>query len=227
VLRQQNAELHSHLDLVGLWLMWFGSAAAMAVYYCGPMVGAFALPSSIPGIGDLLIPLLMGIVEILLFTVLATLRNPVSALNAWLILVTLFAGLASIGTLVAMRHYSNGVAGEIYSAELAKYINAYKRILRRDAAEAPVPAVIAAFGAGLRIGHAAKLPVLTFPLVINVVLVLGLCGHELTARMSRRVLSGGATEEERRGGICSCQQTSRSTTLRRTLAMRSRNEFRR
>jgi hypothetical protein len=191
-----SRHVRSPLDLAVLWVMWLGSAAAMAVAYGGPMVGAFALPSSIPGIGDLVIPLLIGIVEILLFTILATLHSITYALNAWLILVALFAGLAGIGVLVAMSHYQNGILKEIYSTDLASFIKTYKRFLRRDATEAAIAAVIAALGATLRISHAITLPVLTFPLLITGMLLLGLCGHELTARMWRTVLSRAAIEDK-------------------------------
>jgi hypothetical protein len=119
-----------------------------------------------------------------------------NALNAWLILIALFAGLAGTGVLVAMSHYQNGIAKEIYTTELANFIKICKRFLRRDATEAAVAAVIAALGATLRISQAITLPMLTFPLLITGILILGLCGHELTARMWKTVLSRAAIQEK-------------------------------
>lgn len=47
--------------------LWLGGVLAIVVGYGGPMVGAFALPSSIPLIQDLIPPLILRISEFLIF----------------------------------------------------------------------------------------------------------------------------------------------------------------
>lgn len=114
----------SHHEYLLLWLLWFGSLAATAVAYGGPMVGAFALSAAIPKMTDLGLPLLLGVSEFLLFMVLI---NQVSAArldldhtaNVWLIIMAIFTGVAGLSVLRARHLYSTGLRGDVYSDEVA------------------------------------------------------------------------------------------------------------
>jgi hypothetical protein len=176
----------THYELFVLWPLWTGSLVAAAVAYGGPMVGAFALPSTIPTISDLLFPLLIGITEFLLFAILVNQVTPVGLdflVNAWLIIVAVFAFVAGLSVLRARHHYATGINENIYSKDVSTMIERYLRSLDRDSVAAGATAALAAAGAGLRLSDAAKLPAFIFPLIITVLLLLGLRGHSETARM--------------------------------------------
>ena len=179
-------------QLLILWLLWVGSLAATAVAYGGPMVGAFALPASIPAIIDLLLPLIVGIVEFLLFTILihqVTATSLTAIVNTWLVLIALFAIFAEFSVLRARHHYVVAVRDGVYSKEVAKIVKIYLRYLRRDLIAAAMLALFAAMGAGLRISEAVVWPSFAFPLPITIWLLLGLLGHSETAKMWRELLS--------------------------------------
>jgi hypothetical protein len=178
-------------QLLVLLLLWAGSLAATAVAYGGPMVGAFALPASIPSISDLLLPFSVGISEVLLFTILIRQVTAVglgALVNAWLIIMAFFALFAELSVRRARHHYAAGIRGDVYSSDVAALINQYLRCLRRDSIGAGTVTVLAATGAGLRMSGAIEWPAFVFPFAIAVLLILGLQGHSDTAKMWREFL---------------------------------------
>ena len=183
----------AHHQLLVLWLLWGGSLAATAVAYGGPMVGAFALPATIPSIIDLLLPLLVGVSEFLLFTVLISQVNPApldSIVNSWLIIMAIFSFVADLSVLRARQLYSIGRREEAYSKEVADMIYRYLGHLTLDACAATVATAVAAAGAGLRIAGFVRWPAI-FPIVITALLTAGLWGHQSVVRMWRRELTPG------------------------------------
>jgi hypothetical protein len=52
-------------------VLWLASLLATIVAYAGTMIGAIVLPARLPAVADLLLPLLLGVSEFLLFGVLA------------------------------------------------------------------------------------------------------------------------------------------------------------
>jgi hypothetical protein len=53
------------------YMLWLVSGMAVVVAYAGAAVGSVVLPARIPAIVDLLLPLLVGVPELVLFTILA------------------------------------------------------------------------------------------------------------------------------------------------------------
>lgn len=161
------------------------------------MVGAFALPASIPSVSDLLLPLFVGVTEFLLFTVLIRQVTPVSLntlVSTWLIIMAFFALFADCSVLRAWYHYAAGVREDVYSDDVARIIKQYLRCLLRDSIGATTVTAVAAIGAGLRISGAIEWRPFIFPLIITTLLMLGLLGHSDTARMWRALLPSDRTE---------------------------------
>ena len=178
-------------QLLVLWLLWIGSFAATAVAYGGPMVGAFALPASVPSVSDLLLPLFVGLTEFLLFTILIRQVTAVglnALVNAWLITMALYGLFAVLSILRAWHHYAAGLREDVYSDDIAGIIKQYLRCLLRDSSGAGTVTVLASIGAGLRSSGAITWPAFIFPLIITVLLILGLQGHSDTAKMWRALL---------------------------------------
>lgn len=191
-----------------LWVLWLGSLAATAVAYGGPMVGAFALPAAIPSIADLLLPLLVGISEFLLFTILISqvTRTEINVIGtwidqtakSWLVIASIFCLVASLSVFRARHHYAMGVHEKIYSQEVAEIIQQYIKHLTFDAYAAGGIAAIAAIGAGVTISDAVTLPTWVFPVIITVLLLIGLCAHTAVVRMWQEHFSNGQPALEER-----------------------------
>jgi len=178
-------------QLLLLWLLWIGSLAATAVAYGGPMVGAFALPASIPSVRDLLLPLLVGVIEFLLFTILISQVTAIGLevlVNTWLITMAFFGLFALLSILRAWHHYAEGLQENVYSTDVARIIKQYLRCLLRDCIGAGIVTVLSSIGAGLRSSGAITWPGFIFPSIITVLLILGLNGHSDTAKMWRALL---------------------------------------
>lgn len=185
----------SHYELFVLWLLWTGSLAATGVAYGGPMVGAFALPSAIPAISDLLLPLFLGVLEFLLFTILVSQVIPAELsflVNAWLIIMTIFSFVALISVRRARHHYASGISENIYSEDVAIAVKHYLWNLTRDSSAAGILTALAGVSAGLRISDTIRWPAFIFPLVVTILLLLGLWGHSKTAKMWRNLLPNKA-----------------------------------
>jgi hypothetical protein len=183
-----------HYQLLVLWLLWAGSLAATAVAYGGPMVGAFALPAEIPSITGLLLPLLVGVSEFLLFSIQISQVSPVKldldrTVNSWLTIMAIFSFTACLSVLRARHHYATEVREKVYSDEVAVMVGErYLPYLNRDARAAGVVTVVAATAAGLRISGSIKWPAFIFPAIITAGLLLGLRGHMEVVQMWRELM---------------------------------------
>lgn len=178
-------------DRITLWLLWIGSLAATGVAYGGPMVGAFTIPDAVPMISDLLLPILIGIAEFLLFAILVGPVAPIgigSLVNIWLIAVSAFSLIALLAVQRARYHYVVGIRENVYSEDVAVVTRRYLRNLTRDSCSAGALMIASAAGAELRISNAVKVPSLIFPAIIAAILLIGLVGHSKTAKMWRDLL---------------------------------------
>ena len=183
--------LGASLALLGI--LWFASLLATAVAYAGTMVGAFALPPTIPAITDLLLPLGLGVVEFLLFSVLirqVTMRAQLNTIiDAWLILMTIFAMIAAASILRARNLSMTGLSDGVYSEDISESIQDYAARLLADLRGAGLVVVIAALGAGLQLaGNTADWLAFLCSIAIVAVILTGLLAHGRTARMWRRRL---------------------------------------
>ena len=138
-------------DLALLWLLWIGGLLATAVAYAGPMIGAFALPPSIPTIVDLLPPLGLGVVEFLMFAVLIRQVAPVvrfsSVFGTWLWLVAIFGVIALIAIGRARFLFGEALDQNVYGPDIRDVIDDYRKDLSNNV-WGPVPLIsVAAVGA--------------------------------------------------------------------------------
>jgi hypothetical protein len=190
----------SSIDIVVLWLLWTGSLLATAVAYAGAMVGAFALPPAVPKVMDLVLPLLMGITEFLLFSILirqvTSSARLATVVNTWLIMMAIFSVIALMSIIAAKRHLIDALKAaaekqvEIYSPEAASVVSRYVDYLKRDQVGATTALLVAVIGAALRVFDiVGQLGDLLFPLILIIILVFALRGHGQTERMWRSRLS--------------------------------------
>lgn len=190
-------------DLVQLWLLWLGSVLATAVAYAGTMVGAFALPSGIPDVSDLALPLLMCVVEFLLFAVLIRQVTSFASLSAlvstWFVLMAVFAAIAWQSITRARHHFT--LAAETADEEAAVVIRRYTKYLDRDRIGAGATSAVGAIAAIVRLSGGTAIAV-AYLFVVAVILLLaaGLIGHAQTARMWRLRLYPRPAEDGLAGG---------------------------
>src|ERR1022692_1468980 len=127
-----------------LWLLWACSLLATAVAYAGPMIGAFALPPSIPKITDLLPPLALGIIEFLMFAVLIPQVTSAAkfdtVIDTWLWLMALFGLFAFLTILRARHHFREALARGVYASDIRDTVEDYIILLSNNA-WGPVPLI--------------------------------------------------------------------------------------
>jgi hypothetical protein len=179
--------------LVLLWLLWVGGVLAIAVAYAGPMIGAFALPPSIPTVIDLLPSLAMGVVEFLMFAVLIRQVTPGSKLdtvvNTWLWVMAAF-GVVAFLTIVRARYLLiKALSRQFYEPEIDTVVAEYVSYLGNNL-WGPLPLVAVATTTATLWSAQARYEWLGFLAVglIIVLLATGLMFHRRTARMWRRSL---------------------------------------
>lgn len=175
----------SSIEIVQLWLLWGASLLATAAAYAGPMVGVFAGRPSVPVIADLLLPLALGVVEFLLFGVLARQVIGTTSLNSiiiiWFILMAMFAAAAA-GSVQQATHYYNK---EAYTDDLI-VIQCYVWRLRAEEVGTAFIFVEASTAVGLRLaGFNSTWLEIFFSGLIIMTLILGLVGHQRTAILWR------------------------------------------
>lgn len=177
-------------SFVELWLLWTGSLLATAVAYAGTMVGAFALPPSIPATVDLMLPLVMGVIEFLLFTILIDqITSPArlwSIVNAWLVLMAMFGIVAELSILQARRYFTVGLSRGVYAEDVSWIIEGYASGLLEDARGPILLTAAAALDVSLRLaGFGESWITYSLTACILTVLLVGLIRHSSTARMWR------------------------------------------
>jgi hypothetical protein len=171
-----------------LWLLWLGSVLATAVAYAGTMVGAFALPSGIPDIWDLALPLLMCIVEFLLFAVLIRQVTSFASLNSlvstWLGPMALFGAVALLSITRAPRHFTG--AARAVGEDAAVAIERYTKYLDRDRLGASATCAVSTIATIVRLAGGTAVPMAyLFAAAVILLLGAGVNGHGQTARMWR------------------------------------------
>jgi len=127
-------------------IFWVASLLITANVYMGMMVGALVLPSTMPDIGDLLLPLAIGVGEFLLFGLFAIPSPdapPTSALIiAWF---STFSATALFAALAITRARSHIRLGN-YTPDLSTAIEKYLERLKVDMRGASICGTIGAAG---------------------------------------------------------------------------------
>lgn len=167
-----------------LWMLWLASLLLCATIFAGTMTGSVAMPPLMPAITDLLVPLLLGVGEFVLFGVLAHqvsgLNKPSSIAEAWFISLTVVCLCAAAAITRAMRFF----CAATYATEISKPIDEYRfRRLPADRRGALLTAVIG-------IGGAAGVSWLEYVLGACVIagLLVGLHGHSRSAAILRTAM---------------------------------------
>ncbi len=172
-----------------LWLLWASSLLAASTAYAAAAVGSPVLPAKIPSIWDLALPLALGVVEFLMFALLA---HQVTGLNsagtiatAWFLAVGLFGAIAVV-SILRIRHLFHNAT---YATDAAPLITWYIARLRREIAGASTLTVLGVAGmlAKLIAPGRWSLPVAyTLAGVIPVLLIAALIEHGRTGRGLRQ-----------------------------------------
>lgn len=119
-------------DHAVLWILWSTGLLATAVAYSGTMVGAIVLPPRMPAISDLLLPLLLGICELVLFAILAYqatgLSSVRSVLTGWWMALGAY-GLAASASVWRAIHI---ITHTSYEPELEPSIETYLSGIKLD-----------------------------------------------------------------------------------------------
>jgi hypothetical protein len=131
-----------------LWMFWLASLLLCATIFAGAMSGNVAAPPLMPAIADLLIPLLLGVGEFVLFGVLAHqvtgLNKPSSVAEAWFISLAVVCVCAVAAITRAMRFFGAAT----YATEISGPIDEYRsRCMPADRKGALAVAIIGTGGA--------------------------------------------------------------------------------
>jgi hypothetical protein len=172
--------------------LWVASLLAIAVAYSGTMIGSIFLPPRIPAIPDLMLPLLLGMSEFVLFAVFASRAigvdlPPNMALAIWCFALGAF-GFVAAGSVWRAHQL---VIGGAFAASLDPVITLYCWRLLGDACSAAVVGL-----AGLTLGCVCAvwgpLPTVVADgsaTVLAAGLAIGLGRHQRTSRSLRDRLS--------------------------------------
>ncbi len=171
-----------------LWVFWLASLLLCATIFAGTMSGSVAMPPLMPTVTDLLVPLLLGVGEFVLFSVLAHqvtgLTKPWSIAEAWFISLT-FVCLCAVAAITrAMRFFRSAT----YATEITEPIDDYRfRRLPVDRAGALVVAMIGISGA---VASAARVSWLEYVFGVCTVIgfMFGLHGHAQSAALLRTAM---------------------------------------
>jgi hypothetical protein len=111
-------------------VLWLASLLATAVAYAGTMIGAIVLPARVPAIVDLLLPLLLGMSEFLLFAILAYqaagVSSPRAVLTGWWFTLGAFGFLAAASIWRAFHMISHAPDSAVRRA-LDRYLTDTRR----------------------------------------------------------------------------------------------------
>jgi len=186
--------------LAVLWLLWAAGILGIAAIYAGPMIGAFALPPSIPMISDLLPPLGACITEFLMFAVLIRQATPAprfgTVFGTWLWLMTALGAFALATVARARHHFVRGISGDLYEAGVSEAISDYVSYMKWSAGGPAVLIAVATSGAILWSDGFRELWIaFLWPAVIIVLLLASLWYHGIQATPWRNVLAGRREHE--------------------------------
>lgn len=175
---------------VAFWMLLVASLLAVVVAYAGTAIGSVLLPSHPPEMLDLLIPLVLGIFEFLLFGLLAHkvtgLTDPSTVTFAWFIAFTLFA-LTAAG---AIGRAYRIIDPDGFSSDVEKAVTKYHSGLRWDVLSAVLLAAVSLTGALIDIWarpSAVRSEVFAGLLIAG--FIGALISHERTARDLQKALN--------------------------------------
>jgi hypothetical protein len=164
-----------------LWMFWLASFLLCATIFAGAMSGNVAAPPLMPRIIDLLIPLVLGVGESMLFAVparqVSMLKTPSSLAEGWFISLAIVCTCAAVAISRAMHFF--GAA--FFDEEIRDTINKYR--LKRLPADRKGALIVAVIGIGGAAVSAIQLMWLQYILAGFVIagLLYSLHGHSQSA----------------------------------------------
>jgi hypothetical protein len=169
-----------------LWMLWFSSILATATAYAGAMIGAMVLPAQVPAISDLLIPLLIGVSELLLFGVLAHqatgITSPTAVVTVWFFSFSAFCSLAAAAIWRALMI----IDPASFTPDISHHVRLYRRSTRNDMIKASAVGLVSlAGGICNTVGGSHKVLEYVIAGAITVGLVMSLVDHSREARRLR------------------------------------------
>lgn len=191
-----------------LWMLWGASFLLCATIFAGTMVGNMAAPPMMPAMTDLLVPLLLGVGEFVLFGVLAHqvtgLGTTSSVAEAWFICVAVVCASAVAAITRAMHFFGDATYAEAISGPIDTYRSCRLPDDRKGASAMVV------IGMGGAVASAVQVSWLQFVLAgcAIVALLLGLRKHaESAALMRLAMLRARRARESDRGNIVARRET--------------------
>lgn len=171
-------------DQIALWALWLVSLLATATAYAGTMNGAIILPSRIPAVIDLLLPLMLGITELVLFAILAYQATGLSSVRSVLTAWWFAFGVFGIVAATAVSRAIHVIDRAPYDGALQPAVENYLAGIRRDRMAA---GATGALGAAAGTLHAVygQLDIAVncgAALLVALALCVGLNSHRLAAR---------------------------------------------
>lgn len=171
-----------------LGLLWLGGVLAVVVGYGGPMVGAFALPPSIPLIQDLTPPLILGMSEFLAFAVLITPKTDIGTTLVWWFVANGTYGLAAFWVVLRARFLYKSSRNK-YSYDVRPALDSYIAYMTLSLSG---PAILVTFDlAGILswwAWHLRWLAIIWISLIL-INFILGLLFHNVQARPWQAILA--------------------------------------
>jgi hypothetical protein len=174
-----------------LWAVWGTGLLAVADAYAGPMTGAIILPPRIPEAVDLFLPLLLGVSEFVMFSILGSPAivhvSMGTVLAGWWFAFAAFALVATASIARAVQI----VNGSTYEDRLNQPISVYLAAERRDCIAASAAVLISITAGVLHIHRTLSLRE-NYALTALAVLMLlgGFINHRLAAKALRGAIDG-------------------------------------
>ncbi len=183
-----------------LWMLWAASFLLCATVFAGTMVGNLAAPPMMPAMTDLLVPLLLGVGEFVLFGVLAHqvtgLGTTSSVAEAWFICLAIVCASAVAAITRAMRFFGAAT----YAATISGPIDMYRYFRLPDDRKGALAVVI--IGMGGAVASAVQVSWLQFVLAGCAIAALlwGLRKHAESAAFLRAAILQARSARESDGG---------------------------
>jgi len=179
--------------------LWATGVLASITAFGAATVGSALLPSRLPAIVDLVLPMLIAITEFLLFAILAPQTgsedSPHRAVVAWFLLMGAFCGLAACAILRVRVIFTRAHC----DAGIAPHVAWYRVRLLRDAGGASAASAVG-FAVGLVHLNMPGVPLwisCTTSVVLACFLVCASIGHSRISSYWQSVLDGHARTGER------------------------------
>ena len=179
-----------------LWMFWLASFLVCATVFAGTMSGNLAAPSRMPAIADLVLPLLLGVGESVLFGVLAHqvtgVTEPSSVAEDWFICLAFVCACAAAAITRAMQFFA---AANSDSSEIPPPIKTY--LSKRLPADRKGALGISVIGIGGAVASAVELTMFEYVLAGCVIagLLFALRGHSKSAALLQTAVEQAGGED--------------------------------